>query len=244
MSQTFFNRLINVCHNILLDNRELISYLKDDRGMTNQTIKSYKLGAFPEDLRQLYQKHDLDPKELRERNIIWNADRSQFQLYPIVIPIYDLHGVPIAIGCRTLLGDNKRKELGIPKYRNSSYKKTFHLFGLDRAVKAIRKYNKAFVVEGYFDAITANQKGIKNIVATSGTIFSERQLTILSRYTSNICLLFDNDEPGRISAKKTIDRFHDAEGVNISCEFTPDGYKDLDEYLHNGGSADIFQKKG
>lgn len=237
----FFEKLTDVCHKLLLDNESLMYYLKVRRGMTDETISTYKLGAFPEDLRQLYKRYDLDPKELRKQNIIWNADQSQFKLYPVVIPIRDIDGTPIAIGARTLASDKKRKKLGIPKYRNSSYKKTAYLFGLDRAVNAIRKANKVFVVEGYFDDISAQQKEISNIVATCGTIFSERQLVILSRYTNNICLLFDNDKPGRLSAKKVMDRLCDVEGINLTCEFTPQGYKDLDEYLRKGGDINLFR---
>ena len=243
MSKEFFSKLADVCHNLLLENESLMYYLKVRRGLSSETIRAYKLGAFPEDLRNLYRKYDMDPVQLREHNIIWNADQSQFKLYPIVIPIRNLRGEPIAIGCRTLLSDKKRKKIGIPKYRNSVYKKTFHLFNLDRASKAIRQANKVFVVEGYFDPMIANQQGIENVVATCGTIFSERQMIMLSRYTNNLCLLFDNDEPGRISAKKVMDRLKDTEGVNITCEFTPRGYKDLDEYLRKGGSTALFQEE-
>lgn len=242
MCERFFRKLTDVCHNLLLDNNELMRYLKG-RGMSDESISVYKLGAFPKDLRNLYERYDLDPKELREQNIIWNADQSQFKLYPIVIPIRDIHETPIAIGCRTLFSESKRKEMGIPKYRNSSYKKTFYLFGLDQAYSAVREYNKVFVVEGYFDAIMAHQKGIRNVVATCGTMFSDRQMMILSRYTDRVCLLFDNDEPGRTSASKIMSKLEHTEGVNLTCEFTPQGHKDLDEYLRNGGNINLFREE-
>lgn len=246
MSNQFFKKLTNVCHSLLLENESLMYYLKVIRGISIETINMYNIGAFPEDLRDLYHKHDMDPIQLREENIIWNADQSQFQLYPIVIPIRDIRGDPIAIGCRTLLDDVKRKRLGIPKYRNSSYKKTYHLFGLDKAIESIRINDEVFVVEGYFDQITPWQKGIGNVVATCGTIFSERQLAILSRYTKNISLLFDNDDAGRTSAKKVIHKMNIGEitqGVNLTCKFTPNGYKDLDEYLRNNGSINLFENE-
>ena len=239
----FFDRLVDVCHKLLLNNEPLMNYLKVPRRMTDETIDKYKLGAFPEDLRQLYKLYDLDPKELRKQDIIWNANQSQFKLYPIVIPIYDINGTAIAIGARTLTDDDKRKKMGIPKYRNSSYKKTSYLFGLNHAIDAIRKNNKVFVVEGYFDEIMAHQHGIFNVVATCGTIFSERQLIILSRYTDNICLLFDNDAPGRMSAKKVMERLDNVDEINLTCEFTPNGYKDLDEYLREGGNVNLFKEE-
>src|SRR5271169_6463923 len=138
MEATFFENLASVCHRLLMENNVLMRYLKEDRGMTDKTIHNYKLGAFPQDLRDLYNKYNMDPIELRKQNIVINANYSIYKLYPIVIPIRNVAGQSIAIGCRTLLSDEKRKEMGVPKYRNSTYKKTSHLFGLDRATSVIR----------------------------------------------------------------------------------------------------------
>ncbi len=205
--------------------------------LKDETIKSYKLGAFPKDLRALFKY--IHPEELKKQNIIWQADKSPFKFFPVVIPIRNVEGKSIAIGCRTLLDDIKRDELGIPKYRNSNYQKTSYLFGLDKAFQHIRNKNQVFVVEGYFDVITAHQNNMMNVVATCGTMFSNRQLSVLSRYTDNICLLFDNDEAGRTSAKRVLDKFHSTIlTANFSCKFTPDGFKDLDEYFFKGESLE------
>jgi DNA primase len=233
----FYERLTDVCHDLLPHNHKLSQYL-EQRGITQQTIDDYKLGAFPADLRYLFGK--LSAEELRVHGIVYQADKSPFLNHPLVIPIRDASGNPIAIGCRTLLPEDEYKKLGLPKYRNSSYSKSSHLFGLDRAIPAIRKHNKVYVVEGYFDAISAHQHGMKNVVASCGTLFTSRQLIVLSRYTDRVCVLFDNDEAGRISSQIVRDKFKDNEFVSISCAFTPNQYKDLDEYLTNGGSSGYF----
>lgn len=238
----FYDELTNVCHQLLFDSREIMYYLKEKRGISNTTIESYRLGAFPKDLRDLYRKYKINPKALKENNIIWNANESQFRLYPIVIPITDVGGKPVAIGCRTLLTEKERKKIGIPKYRNSNYKKTSYLFGLNKAVESIRSKDLVYIVEGYFDVITAHQNGISNVVATCGTMLSERQLITLSRYTSNICILFDNDIPGHRSAQNILSKFsnNDYRDVSIKCKFTPKGYKDLDEYLNKSNDTSLF----
>jgi DNA primase len=244
MQDTFFDELTSVCHNLLLDNQALMHYLRNHRGISDETIKKYRLGAFPKDLRDLYDRYSLDPVQLREKEIVWNADQSQFKLYPVVIPVTNINNNVVAIGCRTLLTEERRKNMGIPKYRNSKYKKTAYLFGLDKAYSSIRKNDIVFVVEGYFDVLMAHQNGISNVVATCGTMFSERQLVILSRYTKKICLLFDNDKPGRISAKKVMSKLDNySNEVSLMCKFTPEGYKDLDEYLRKGGSSKLFTSK-
>ena len=238
MNHVFYDKLADVCHSFLKRDRDICSYLTK-RGMTAQTINDYKLGSFPKDLRDLF--NYIHPAELKEQNIVYCADRSPFSLYPLVIPIRDTSGKSVAIGCRTLLTEDRRKELGIPKYRNSGYHKTSFLFGLDKAAEEIRRQDKVFVVEGYFDAISAHQYGMRNVVATCGTLFSRRQLIILSRYTDNVCILFDNDAPGRDNSKLVQDKFADNGYVKLTCAFTPDGYKDLDEYLTSGGTLDYFR---
>jgi DNA primase len=237
----FFERLTDVCHKLLIDNPILLDYLKA-RKITAKTIKDYKIGSFPEDLRDLYNRYGLDAKELRERGIIWSADQSQFKLYPLVLPIMDTYGKIIAIGCRTVMDDSKRKELGIPKYLNSVYKKTHYLYGMYNAIDEIRKQNKAIVTEGYLDCITAQQNGHKNVVATLGTIFSERQLILLSRYCSRITVLFDADEPGKRASNRVVSKFagYD-EGIKLSYAFVPSG-KDLDEFLVKGGKMEDIKE--
>ena len=234
----FFERLTDVCHMLLKDNAVLLDYLKA-RKITAKTIKEYKIGAFPNDLRDLYNRYGLDAKELRERGIIWNADQSQFKHYPLVLPIRDVWGKTIAIGCRTVMGDVERKELGLSKYLNSVYKKTHHLFGLCSAVDEIRKQDKVYITEGYMDCITSQQNGHKNVVATLGTIFSERQLILLSRYTKNLCVIFDSDDPGRRASSRVVSKFagYD-EGVKLSYAFVPSGAKDIDEWLVGGGKME------
>lgn len=237
----FFDKLSEVCHELLLQNNNLIGYLKDKRGLTDRIIRSYKIGAFPKDLRVLFDK--IHPEELKSNNIIWSADKSPFQQYPIIIPIRDFLGNTIAIGGRTLISDEARKDSGLPKYRNSNYTKTAHLFGLDKAKDSIRDMNKVYVVEGYFDTITAHQNGLCNVVATCGTLFSLRQLIVLLRYTNNICLLFDNDDAGHTSASRLMQKFSNIENINLEYKFTPDNSKDLDEFLRSGGDFSVIDSK-
>ena len=243
MSDMFFERLTDICQELLYRDKKTFDYLKK-RNLAASTIERYKIGAFPKDLRILL--NAINSKELINNNIIWNASESPFKYsnvhYPIVIPIHNANNKIVGIGCRTLIDEQKRKALGIPKYKNSSYEKTSHLFGLDKAIDEIRKKNNVFVVEGYFDVISCHQAGIKNVVASCGTLFSKRQQIILSRYTENITIMLDNDEPGRISARRIKETFskNDFLNINMKCKFTPKGFKDVDEYLGQGGSLDFF----
>lgn len=243
MSNVFYERLTNALHLNLLHNpkcKALRKYLLRRRGLSKNTIRTHKIGAFDGNLRKLAEQ--LGWESLVEHGIIWNASESPFKQYPIVVPINDAYGKPIAIGCRTLLSEEDRESLGIPKYRNSVYSKTSHLFGLDKAIYAIRNTRRVFVVEGYFDVLSAHQNNIMNVVATCGTIFSRRQLIVLSRYAKEIILLFDNDKPGRLSSERVRKKLEHIEhsGVDVSYKFAPEGFKDLDEFILRGGNMQEF----
>ena len=94
----FFERLSNMCNKLLLRNDNLIGYLCEKRGITKDTIQTYKLGAFPDDLRDLYTPNGImNAEELVQNGIIWNAERSPFKRYPLVIPINDIARNPIRL---------------------------------------------------------------------------------------------------------------------------------------------------
>lgn len=248
MTQTdFFNKLTDVCHSLIYSDKKTFKYINGQRGLSLKTIRDYKIGYFPKDLRVLF--NYMDPTELKAHDIIWDTFNSPFKYglrkkihYPLVIPIMDVEGKAVAIGCRLLESEKTREKLGVPKYKNSKFHKSAYLFGLNKAIPFIRELDKVFVVEGYLDVLSCHQKDIRNVVASCGTAFTERQLILLSRYTNNITLLFDNDVAGEMSTKRALEVFggHPIYKVNLSCKFTPKGFKDIDEYLRAGGSVDFF----
>ena len=220
-------KLVEICYEQVHKNKLIRDYLKQ-REISKKTIDNFFLGAFPSDLRVLLKEFDVE--FLKKNGIIYQADKSPFKFYPLIIPIWDVNNNFIGIGGRTLMPEEQRKAFGYPKYKNSEYPKAHHLFGLNYAKQAIRDNNAAIIVEGYFDVITSHQAGLTNIVATSGTYLSLRQTTLLSRYCENIKVLFDNDPAGQRASEKFIKRCA-VDGLNLKEVFLPDGYKDIDEYI-------------
>lgn len=228
-------KLVEICYDQVNKNKLVREYLKQ-REITQKTIDKFYLGAFPGDLRVLLKEFDVE--FLKKSGIIYQADKSPFRFYPLIIPIWDVNNNFIGIGGRTMMSEEQRKATGYPKYKNSEYAKAHHLFGLNYAKQTIREKNAAIVVEGYFDVITSHQAGLTNIVATSGTYLSARQTMLLSRYCENINVLFDNDEAGQRAAEKFTKRCA-TDGVKLKEIFLPDGYKDIDEYIVNGKPANL-----
>jgi DNA primase len=122
----------------------------------------------------------------------------------VIIPIHDQRGRVIAFGGRALRSDVQ------PKYLNSPETSIFHkgsvVFNFHRAREPAHKAGSAVAVEGYMDAISIYQAGIKAVVATMGTAFTEDQIGTLWRLSPEPVICFDSDRAGRAAAHKSIDR--------------------------------------
>lgn len=156
-----------------------------------------------------------------------------------MVPIRDRQGRVIGFGGRSLDGSD-------PKYLNSPETEVFekgkHLFGLDQAANAIRKDDRAVVVEGYFDVIALHAAGITNAVASLGTALSGQQITQLCRCSDGkrIVLNFDADRAGIRAANRAIGEVEQLalQGqLELRVLHTPSG-KDPDEYLKDHGAGD------
>jgi DNA primase len=122
----------------------------------------------------------------------------------VMFPITNETGRVIAFTGRTLSTDEKAG----PKYLNSPetaiYSKSRVLFNLDRAKEAIRKLDYAILVEGQMDCISVYAAGFHNVVASSGTAFTELQARLLGRFSKNVVVNFDPDTAGAKATERTL----------------------------------------
>jgi DNA primase len=220
------------------------------RGVTADTIKKFRLGYAPEsfnDMRDRLAK--FFPEEvLRQSGLfIWKEqqDGSPGQMYArfrkrITFPIANEQGKVIAFTARAL--DTTDDKAG-PKYLNSPetplYTKGHVLFNLDKAKAAMREMDIALLVEGQMDCISVFMGGIANVIATSGTAFTEHQVRLLSRFTKRVVLNFDPDNAGANAAEKTIAQLVE-EGFEVRV-VTLEGGLDPDRYIKERGVAEYAQ---
>ena len=85
----------------------------------------------------------------------------------------------IAFTARTLETGEKAGAKYINSPETPLYTKGQVLFNLDKAKTAIRQAEFALLVEGQMDCIRVYLRGIQNVIATSGTAFTEQQVAIL-----------------------------------------------------------------
>jgi DNA primase len=187
------------------------------RGVTPDTIAKFRIGYAPDDFNHMRNalKPHFSEDILRASGLFKSkeqADGNQGQLYAlfrkrITFPICNEQGKTIAFTARALDSQDE-KGRDIAKYLNSPegplYSKGQVLFNLDKAKADIRSLGFALLVEGQMDCISVYMAGIKNVVATSGTAFTEMQVRLLSRFTPNkqVILNFDPDTAGKNAAEK------------------------------------------
>jgi len=122
----------------------------------------------------------------------------------VMFPIANENGRVIAFTARTLATDEKAG----PKYLNSPetaiYSKSRVLFNLDLGKEAIRKLDYAILVEGQMDCISVYAAGFHNVIASSGTAFTELQAKLLGRFSKNVVVNFDPDTAGARATERTL----------------------------------------
>lgn len=222
------SRLFQICRANMKASEQYKEYLFQ-RGINEDLAEKYQLGLFPKNVGKLLQY--VSEEFLMKSSIIDGMHRSAFaDQYPIIFPIHSEYSEPIAISGRTILSEDERQLLGVSKYKNSSYKKANFLYGLNHSRQHILKQQNVYVVEGFFDLISADKYGIRNCVAICGTAFSKMHFIKLARYTDKITFLLDSDDAGQKSAESIYNKYVN-KGVKLRFLTLPENVKDLDEYF-------------
>ncbi|MGA9978193.1 MAG: toprim domain-containing protein, partial [Candidatus Sulfotelmatobacter sp.] len=150
----------------------------------------------------------------------------------VMFPISSEAAKIIAFTGRTLATDEKAG----PKYLNSPetaiYSKGKVLFNLDLAKEWIRK-EYAILVEGQMDCISVYAAGFHNVIASSGTAFTELQAKLLGRFTKNVIVNFDPDTAGAKATERTLGLLVEEE-FNIRVLTLEQGF-DPDLYIRRKG---------
>jgi len=226
-----------------------MTYFKE-RGFTEETIQKFRLGFSPDEwtaftdnaLAKGYQLEFLEKTGLT----IVNGDRK-FDRFKgrVMFPIHSMSGRVLGFGGRILSNDKKQA-----KYLNSPESEIYHkskvLYGIFFAKQAIAKADNCYLVEGYTDVIQMHQKGIENVVASSGTALTQDQIRLIHRLTPNITVLYDGDAAGLRASIRGVDLILE-QGMNVKVCTFPEGddpdsfarktaYEDLVLYLENNAT--------
>ena len=201
----------------LFNNKDILTYLREKRGLTDATIETFGLGYAPHGYDNLL-KHFI-PKGYSQQELIdsgmltvrepespvSNLQSHSYDKFRnrIMIPIRDENGKMAGFGARIVDPND------VPKFLNSPETPIFTkgkiLYGLDRARKPIRAADQAVIVEGYLDVIALHQAGYENVVSPMGTALTEDQLRLLKKSSRRIVLALDPDTAGQKAVLRGLD---------------------------------------
>ncbi len=219
-----------------------LKYLKE-RGLRENMIEKFQLGYNPdysnalsgEALKNGFKQDYLTKSGLASESNGKFYDRFRGR---IIFPIHGLSGSVMGFGGRTL-----RTDKNVAKYLNSPESEIYHksriLYGLYFAKKSIVNSDRCFLVEGYTDVIAFHQAGIENVVASSGTALTVEQIRLIKRFTPNITIIYDGDEPGIKASFRGIDLVLE-EGLNIKVLLLPEG-EDPDSFSRKHSSSELLE---
>ena len=206
-SKDFFHQLhdihehaTNLYQKYLFSDRgkNAIKYLLD-RGINEESIKLFRVGFAPKNSTFLFEsiKQKEYKKDVIEKSGLFGISNSK--IYDrfrsrIMFPIFNTKSKVIAFGGRVFGVDDPAKYMNSPE--TPLYHKSEIFYGLNLSRDIIRKENYAILVEGYTDVIQLFQAGIKNVIAVSGTAFTEQHVIQIRRLTSKVFLAYDGDSAG------------------------------------------------
>ncbi len=224
-----------------------LSYFKE-RGFTEDTIKKFELGYCLDQwdgfttaaLEKGYKLNYLEKTGLTIVKEDANNPNSpkKFDRFKgrVMFPIHSLSGRVLGFGGRILTNEKKAA-----KYLNSPESDIYHkskvLYGIYYAKQAIAKEDNCYLVEGYTDVIQFYQRGIQNVVSSSGTALTPEQIRLVNRLTKNITVLFDGDAAGLRASLRGIDLILE-QGMNVRVCTFPQG-EDPDSFAKNNSLEDV-----
>jgi DNA primase len=216
------------------------------RGVGAGTAERFGLGWAPDEWRALREAgaaHGLDENLMLEVGLLGTSERSA-EPYDrfrgrVMFPIEGLSGRVVAFGGRVLGEESK----DAPKYLNTPETPVFHkgqnLYGLSWARHAIRREEKALVVEGYMDVVSLAAHGFENVVAPLGTALTREQAKLLARYCTRVLILFDSDPAGLKATFRAGDVLLE-EGLHPAVVTLPPG-EDPDTVVRSQGEEALRQ---
>ena len=196
-----------------------------ERRLADASVERFQLGYAPNRWDALLQHlagRGFDAKDARNAGLAVEGDRGAYDRFRhrLMFPIRDARGRIAGFGGRILPGDALGAGDVHAKYVNTAQSPIFDkgslLYALDLAKDAIRA-GGAVIVEGYMDVIAAHEHGFTNVVASMGTALTERQVTLLKRYTRGLTLALDADAAGSEATLRGVQVVADA----VDREFAP-----------------------
>ena len=211
-----------------------------ERGFGDQIIDEFEIGCLTEHsytLKSFLVENGYEIEDLIKIGLVSGKTKDDIYKSRIIFPIKTISGRTAGFGARTLkLNTKSAKYINSPE--SEIYNKSKILFGLSKSKNEIVKKDNCFVVEGYTDVMRFHQKGVKNVVSSSGTALSKDQINIIRRLSKNITVIYDSDKAGINATERSVDIILE-QGMNINIVLLPEN-EDPDSFAKNKNESEIF----
>ena len=214
--------------------KKALSYLTEKRKMDKKLIETFMIGFSPKDgvdlCNYLINKKKYKKEDLVEAGLAFYSGGRIMDFFRnrVMFPLFDHRDNVVGFSGRAI-----EEEYSGGKYINTRDTLVYHkgsmFFGLNTAKSDIKKMDKAIIVEGELDVISCFSIGATNVVAVKGTALTENQVALISRFTNNICLCFDQDDAGYEATRRSLPVL-EKKGMNITTCIFEDA-KDADEAI-------------
>lgn len=203
----------------------------NDRGLTNDIIKEFKIGLALKEksmLLDLLVKKGFDAKQIEKYGLANSSTYGAHDIFynRIMVPLFDFKGEVIGFSGRVYDGSKENKYVNTKQ--TVVFKKGELLYNYHRSKNEARKKNQIIVVEGYMDVIAFYKIGILNVVATMGTSVTKEQLMSIRKMAKDIVLCFDGDAAGEKATKFCTDELKkvgiEPKIVRLEKNLDPDEY--------------------
>lgn len=217
-----------------------LSYFKE-RGFAEETINKFQLGYCKDEWTSFTDQAIKDSYKiefLEKSGLTIVKEEKKFDRFKgrVIFPILSMSGRVLGFGGRTL-----KTSKSTAKYLNSPESKIYYkskvLYGLFHAKQEIAKQDNCFLVEGYTDVMRMHERGIRNVVSSSGTALSSDQIRLINRLTNNITVVFDGDSAGINAAFRGIDIILE-QGMNVKICNLPEG-EDPDSFAKDKNADEL-----
>lgn len=203
-----------------------------ERGLNDDIIKDFSIGLslpIPDMLYKLLSSKNISKSDMDALGLIGEGNNGTYDLFRnrIMFPLKSPTGKVNGYTARIYHGEDQAKYMNTRE--TVIFKKGENLYNYHLAAPAARQEKFIVVCEGNMDAIRIYSVGIKNVVATMGTVLTKEQIGLLKKLSVKVIIVMDNDAAGEIATMNCGQALM-KENVDIGVVRLT-GKKDPDEYI-------------
>ncbi len=217
------------------------------RGLNEISINNFSVGYAKNEWRDIFiylAGRGYSPEEMVAGGLVIKTDDGKYYdrfRGRIMFPIHNVSNALVGYTGRVLpVYDDGKTGKYVNTPETAIYHKSNILYNYNRAKKKMAETGEIVLVEGQMDVIMSAQAEIENVIAVSGTAFTEYHVKMIKRLADKVIMSFDNDKAGLAARDKAI-HMSLANGLEVYLLASPPSPLSKGEWEQPKDAADIVQ---